>query len=448
MTTLQNAKGTRDSDPATALQRGRLLVVLKKTFERFGFAPLETPVLERFDVLASKYAGGEEILKEIFTLEDQGKRKLALRYDLTVPLCRYVGSHPELKMPFKRYQTGPVFRDGPIKLGRYREFWQCDVDTVGCAAMTADAELIALAEHALTQMGFSFEIRINNRKLLNALLSFFNVPADRHEHMILALDKIEKISVDAVKKELIEKGLDKTQTEKLLDLILGDGAELTTLTLIQKSQIAKQMGGDEGYQEIVELFKILQTMNVHHHIRFDPSLARGLAYYTGTVFECFLKGSPITSAVCAGGRYDNMIGRFLGSKLSYPSVGISFGLDVLADALAASVPEGKGKAAQQATATQVFVAAVGKDEQVRAHMLSVSSALRAAGINTETDLTSKGPSKNLDYANAKGIPFVVLIGEDELKAKKVQVKDMTSGKQEQMTTAALVKKLQGREKED
>ncbi len=449
---LINAKGTRDSSPEEALKRARLTRILTSAFETFGFAPLETPVLERLELLQSKYAGGDEILREIFALRDQGKRRLALRYDLTVPLCRYVGSHPELKMPFKRYQLGPVFRDGPVKFGRYREFWQCDVDIVGCRAMAADAEIIALAGHALRQIehsfstGHSFIIKVNNRKLLNSIIARHGIRKN-HESIILALDKLEKTGEKEVRKELSAKGLSQKQTAQLLRTVSLRG---------EKGFAAiKEMLGrdDEGVRELEELFTVLRKMKVKNAV-FDPSLARGLAYYTGTVFEAFLAESPIKSSVCAGGRYDEMIGRFLGSRHEFPAIGISFGLDVLADSL--SLAHGKekkhdkekkrGRTTQEkrilpVTVTTVFVAGVGRDEKIMDFCLELVSRLRSSGINTEIDLLGKGPSRNLDYANSKGIPFVAFVGDDELKAKKVQCKDMISGKQEQLSVDALVKKL-------
>jgi len=200
--TLQLPKGTRDLRPEEAIVRNKIIITLREVFELYGYSPLETPVFERYDVLASKYAGGAEILKETFRFKDQGNRELGLRYDLTVPMCRFVGMNPNIKMPFKRYAIGEVFRDGPVEKARYRQFTQCDVDVVGIKGMTADAEIIALTQRAFKKLGFDVVIKVNNRKLLNDILSNSGVKKDKLDTVILTIDKLDKFGLEAVKKEL------------------------------------------------------------------------------------------------------------------------------------------------------------------------------------------------------------------------------------------------------
>src|SRR3990167_5988414 len=213
--TLQRAKGTRDFLPEQKIVRQYIIDTLREVFELYGYSPLETPVLERYETLSSKYAGGSEILKEVFKLKDQGNRELALRYDLTVPFSRVIAMNPQLKMPFKRYQTGPVFRDGPISTGRVREFWQCDVDIVGIKKMTADAEILSLADMAYKRLGLKVKIKINNRKILNSILKEADI-TENQEDIILIIDKLYKIGVKGVKEELKSKKLTDKQINKII----------------------------------------------------------------------------------------------------------------------------------------------------------------------------------------------------------------------------------------
>ena len=205
---LDTAKGVRDFPPEEKIVRNKIINKITSIFELYGFSPLETPIIERLDVLSAKYAGGQEILKEVFKLKDQGDRDLCLRYDLTVPLARYIGMNPRIKLPFKRYQYGDVFRDGPIKLGRFREFTQCDIDIIGSKSMLADAQCISVAEMVFSSLKFDITIEVNNRKVLDGILAYAEVPQDFWLPAILSIDKLKKIGKDGVSKELQDKGLD------------------------------------------------------------------------------------------------------------------------------------------------------------------------------------------------------------------------------------------------
>src|SRR3989344_9067986 len=216
MNTLMQAKGTKDYPPEEKLLRNNIVHTIKLQFEKYGFVPLETATLDSLDSLTSKFAGGEEILKEVYKLKDQGKRDLALRFDLTVPLARFIGENPHMKMPFKRYEIGKVFRDGPIKAGRLREFWQCDGDVIGSASMLADGEGLTLARDVFKELNIDIIIKVNNRKLLNGIMQASNITKDK-EHAILSLDKLEKFGKDAIKKELKEKKFNDGQIKQLLE---------------------------------------------------------------------------------------------------------------------------------------------------------------------------------------------------------------------------------------
>ena len=420
---LQIPKGTRDFSPEEKIVMDKIVSTLKEVFELYGYAPLDTPILERFDVLASKYAGGAEILKETFKLKDQGNRELGLRYDLTVPLARYVGMNPTIKIPFKRYQVGEVFRDGPVASARYRQFTQCDVDVVGSSSMAVDAEIIALIYVAFCKFNFEVSIKVNNRKLLNDILNYCGIEKSKQENVILSIDKLEKLGMNVVKNELKEQKIDSDKTDKILNIINIKGSNNEKI-----SQLKKILKNSDGLNEIEQLLGYLKNLNFE--AEFDVSLARGLAYYTGTVIETFLKNSSVKSSVCAGGRYDNMIGAFLG-KGNYPAVGVSFGVDRIYDAV---VEKQKTK---RKTNSKVYIIPIKTLNQ----SMKIAQQLRDAGINTDIDSMERGPSKNLEYANSLGIPYVIFVGKKELEQNKLKLRDMKSGKEEMISIDDAISKI-------
>jgi len=405
---LETPKGMKDFLPEEEILRQEIMDSLKEIFELYGFSPMDTPAVEKYDILSSKYAGGEEILNETFKLHDQGKRQLGLRYDLTVPFARVVGMNPKMKLPFKRYQMGKVWRDGPIGLARYREFIQCDIDVVGAKTMDYDAELILLAQRFFLGFGLETTIRLNNRKVLDAIMDSQRIPKELRAPAILSIDKLEKFGRKEVERELKEKGLGDSAIAGLIDLITMKGTNDVKLNALEK-KIADNSGLDE-------IRRILARCK-GKEIVFDPSLARGLSYYTGTILEVFLKGSKVTSAVCAGGRYDNLIGSILGSG-EFPTVGISFGLSRIYDALKES-REGKK------TVTDLYIIPIGTLDAC----IDLAERMRDEGIRTEVDLVGRGPSKNMKYAHSLGIPFVAFVGEEELAKGEAKVKDMVSGEE-------------------
>lgn len=412
---VQIAKGVKDSPPEESLAKARVVDVLKKNFELYGFNPLETPTIERFEVLASKYAGGAEILKETFKLNDQGERELCLRYDLTVPFARYIAMNPQLKLPFKRYQIGQVFRDGPIKLGRLREFTQCDVDVVGTKDVFVDAELLKIASNSFSELGINIEIQYNDRKLLDAILETSGVPEQKRIDAILALDKIKKVGEKEVRKEMAEKGI----TEKMADSLFE---------LIEKPLDKMKLKNESAKENLTVLAKNLKLLKVKATL--TPSLARGLAYYTGTVFEIFAKDSKITSSISAGGRYDNMITDFVGNNQEYPAVGISFGLDVISEVIK------EKQATAKKTTVKVLIVPIGVQDTA----IEILQELRTSGIPSDLS-QKKGVSKSLDYAASYNIPYAIFVGEDEIKTGKYTLRNMDTGKEESLEITEICKKL-------
>ncbi len=418
-------RGTRDFLQEEAALRESTVAKIKAAFRKYGYAPIETPVLENLDVLSSKFAGGEEILKETYKLTDQGERDLGLRYDLTVPLCRVFASNPSLPKPFKRYHIAPVFRDGPLKKGRYREFVQCDVDVLGVEGVSADAELLALASEVFSSIGLSVKMKVNSRLLLNGMLEEAGVPKEKQMGTLLSLDKLDKIGPDGVLAEMgKERGLTKKQAESAMD-IFGKAAK-HPWTFCEKLKNPEAM---EGTKQLKELFELLEAYGVEAEL--VPNLARGLNYYTGCVFEAYLKEGAITPSLAGGGRYDEMVGKFSG-KEKVPAVGISFGLDVIMEAL-----KDKG-VALEAPHAKAYVMGIG---DTRRECIKTAQTLRNAGIPCLLDLAGKGVSKNLTYASNQKIPFVVIIGEKEVAEKKVTLRDMATGKEKKVAPEHLAKEL-------
>jgi len=422
---LMNARGVRDFLPEDSIMRQKLTDIFREIFERYGYSPLETPAIERFDVLSAKFAGGVEVLKEIFRMKDQGGRDLALRYDLTVPMCKVVGMNPTLPKPFKRYQIQQVWRDGPIKLGRYREFTQCDADIVGTKSMIADAEVLAISEEVFRKLGLDVVIRVNNRKLLNGMLDYAGIRENKMD-AILSIDKLEKFGMKSVREELETKGFGKKETGKVIKVLKIRGENKGILEKVGK--MMKSGEGKEGVKELKELLKYCELMGFK--IQIDISLARGLEYYTGPVYEIFAKKSKVTSSLAGGGRYDRMIGMFIG-RGEYPATGISFGFEPILEALREKKKETKK------TVTQVLVIPI----QTLEESLRIAKKLRDLGIKTEIDLLGRGISNNLSYANSLGIPYVVFVGRQELAKKKVKLRDMKTGKEKMLKTGEIPKNI-------
>ena len=399
-----NAKGTKDINPGDKLVMDEIVDTIKNVFELYGYNPLDTPILERFEVLSSKYAGGAEILKETFKLKDQGDRDLGLRYDLTVPLSRFIAMNPNLKLPFKRYQIGKVFRDGPVSSNRIREFTQCDVDVVGSKSLAYDAEILAITNDIFKNMKFKFKIKINNRKILDALLDEYNL--ENKEAVILALDKLEKVG-------------EKQVIEEITNIIKNRNDSNDIIKRLKSKNL--KLKNPKGIDELNEVLKYAKMFNVKN-IEVDYSLARGLSYYTGTVFEVFTDSKE---AIAAGGRYDEMISKFCNREM--PAVGISFGLDRIFN-----LYKKKTK-----SLLQVYVIPINTLKQ----SLKIVNELRKNNIKVDIDLNERSITKNLDYANKLNIPYVIFVGKQELKSKKVKLRDMKTGKERLLSLDKIIKSL-------
>ncbi|MEH6853551.1 histidine--tRNA ligase [Priestia megaterium] len=426
MSIMKNVKGTQDYLPSEQQVRNIIRETLEKTFRSYGFKPLETPIINYNELLSYKYGGGEEIVKEIYQLSDQGERELALRYDLTIPFSKVIGMNPEMRLPFKRYEIGKVFRDGPIKKGRLREFIQCDVDIVGIESVSAEAELMALAVDAFKDLNLDIYIQYNNRKLLTGLLAFVGISNEDLNSVILSLDKVEKVGIQGVLEELTEKNINLKHINRLRDL-------LSDKNIYDLSYIEEAYSNDlikSGIKELEELQGYLESLNIKLHTTFNPFLARGLNIYTGTIYEVFLKNSTITSSIGSGGRYDEIIGKFLDSDRKYPTVGISFGLDVIFAAL----KENNHSLVQNNRFVDLLLIPLNTMNET----LHLASLLRKnCNLKVEVDLTQKKLKKSMNYANKENIPYVIIVGEEELDTQILKLKDMNSGEEYDVSTKSI-----------
>ena len=414
---LKNLKGTKDFLPEEQLLRVKIKKVLEGVFERYGVQPLETPILCFSELLTSKYAGGEEIVKEMYQLKDNGERDLALRYDLTVPFVKVIGMNPLIRLPFKRYEIGKVFRDSPVRTGRLREFVQCDVDIVGVESVLAESELITLAVNAFRELDLEIIVEYNNRKLLTGVLRSIGVEVEKLNRVILSLDKLEKIGGKMVRIELEEADISESVINKIFESL-----KITRLSSF--SEKFKDSLVETGVNELKELEGYLEALDIFENTQFNPSLARGLNFYTGTIYEVFLKDSPITSSVASGGRYDSIIGTFLESNKKYPAVGISFGLDVIYTVL--SLENRKEMIGSNNT---VLLIPLGVEKTA----LKIAEVLRRGGLPVALEMTGRKLKKALDYANKENYKYVMILGEEEVKKEVIQLKIMGTGSSEEFS---------------
>ena len=411
----QNVKGTQDYLSNAEVVRRNIRRTLEDVFIQYGCKPLETPILNYTELLASKYGGGAEILEEMYTLTDRGERDLALRYDLTIPFAKVVAMNPTLRMPFKRYEIGKVFRDGPIKTGRLREFTQCDVDIVGVESQIAEAELMVMALDAFSKLDLKVTIQYNNRKLLTGMLEVFGVESEKRNKAVLILDKLEKIGLEAVITELSEQGL-ANSTIASIRKFLRDENNITFNYFETYANQNEQVR--EGLNELKELASYLDYLSVDNQCVFNPFLARGLEIYTGTIYEMFLSDQTIKSSIGSGGRYDNAIGGLLGTNENYSTVGISFGLDVIYTAIRNSE-----KRLEDSQDVDYYIVPLGTPKE----SLMVAKDLRKKGFSVEYEMSNKKLGKALNKANKEKIRNVVIIGEDEVKNNQIKIKDMITG---------------------
>lgn len=402
---LMNVKGTSDSLPGKEVVKRRVINTLTDTFEKFGYLPLDTTILCYYDLLASKYSGGSEILKEVYTLKDQGDRKLGLRYDLTVPFSKVISMNvgKEISLPFKRYEVGKVFRDGPVKTGRAREFYQCDVDVCGIEGSYIEAEMLSMTALAYKRLGIDIYIEVNNRKLLQGFIVEAGIPTEIASNVILSVDKLAKIGEDGVRKELAEYQIEEDKLNKLFSYFKCSIDELDSMNITNDYFI-------EGRSEIKELFGYVKSLGLDE-CRFTPYLARGLEIYTGTVWEVFDKQERLTCAIGGGGRYDKIITNFIDDGNIYPAVGISFGIVPICEIL--------GSSAEKSLYDLLIIP---MDTNMEA--LRLANSLREEGIRVLIEMNKRKVKKVLESANKNNVPYVIILGENEIKENTLEIKDM------------------------
>ncbi len=444
-------KGTRDFSPVEMAKRNYIFNTIREVYALYGFQQIETPAMENLSTLMGKY--GEEGDKLLFKIQNSGDyfkeltdeellsrnaTKLAskfcekgLRYDLTVPFARYVVMHrEELALPFKRYQIQPVWRADRPQKGRYREFYQCDADVVGSDSLLNEVELMQIVDTVFTRFGIRVCIKINNRKILSGIAEIIG-EADKIVDITVAIDKLDKIGLDNVNAELASKGISQEAIDKLQPIILLSGTNAEKLATL-KSELAASEIGLKGVEESEFILNTLATLGLKNEVELDLTLARGLNYYTGAIFEVKALDVQIGS-ITGGGRYDNLTGIFGMPGIS--GVGISFGADRIFDVLNQLDLYPK----EAVTGTRVLFVNFGEKEM--AYCLPILARLRAAEVSAEIYPDSSKMKKQMAYANAKAVPFVAIVGGNEMAEGKVMLKNMTTGEQSLLAIDELVSAL-------
>lgn len=411
-------QGFRDYLPEAMIPRERLIETAKRVYRSYGFAPIDTPALEYLDVLTGK--GSAETDKQLYKFQDAGERWVGLRFDLTVPLARFVAQHAgELGTPWKRYHIASVWRGERPQRGRFREFMQCDFDTIGTLSVAADIETVLVINELFTAIGFDdFTIRLNNRLLLNGLLEKLSL-ADRSVPVLRALDKLGKIGPDKVVEEMVATaGATEEQSRDVLRLASLEGANDAVLSQVD-ALVRGSAKGEEGVAKLRAVLAAASAAGVpERRVKLDVSIARGLDYYTGTIYETFLGALPTIGSVCSGGRYDDLAGTFTAQQL--PGIGASLGLDRLLDAM-----QSLNLIEKVATPAPVFIVYF---VESRLHdYLQLAAKVRAAGLGCEVFPEAKKIGKQLQYADKRGFRAALIAGDDELAAGTVQIKNLQSG---------------------
>ena len=419
--TPRTLKGFRDYPPEAMIPRERLIDIARRVYRSYGFSPIDTPALEYLEILAGK--GSEETDKQLYKFQDHGGRWVGLRFDLTVPLARFVAEHfNELGVPFKRYHIATVWRGENTQRGRFREFMQCDFDTIGTRSTAADIETVLVIHDLMRAIGFSeFTIRINNRMILTGLLERLGL-ADRATPVLRALDKLGKIGADAVAEEVVSAaGASPEQSHDVLRLSEITGGNDEVLRQVEPLVAGSEIG-QAGLAKLKEVLDGAAAAGVPcERLRLDLSIARGLDYYTGTVVETFLDALPGIGSVCSGGRYDNLAALFTSQEL--PGIGASLGLDRLLAAM-----EELGMVEKIATPAPVFIPYFDKD---RLHdYLRLAAALRSAGIGVEVFPDPKKLGQQLKYADRRGFRVALIAGGNEFQAGVCQVKNLQTGQKQ------------------
>ncbi len=425
-------RGMRDILPEQMIRRLHVIDIIRKVFEEFGFEPLQTPAMELSEVLTGKY--GPDAEKMIYQAgHTGGKEDISMRYDLSVPLCRVIAMYPQLPKPFKRYQIDPVWRAERPQKGRYRQFFQCDADTVGSDSMLADAENVNLIYQVLIRLGFKeFQIHINDRKVITGIGQFSGVPTQQLGGLYRSIDKLDKIGLDGVTNELRENEIPQNVIDKLLTLLQIEGDAESVLSELEE-QLGDFDSAREGMTELKELIGFMDTLGIPERFyKINVSMVRGLEYYTGPIYETVQ--DPSMGSITGGGRYDELIGSF--SKQSFPATGTSFGIERIIDLMDEyeMYPPTVGK-----TVTQVLMTVF--DDELMNESLKLATQLRQGGIRTEVYHRPGKLATQMKYADAKGIPYAVILGSDELAAGNAAIRDMSNREQEDVPLGKVVERL-------
>lgn len=414
---LKNVKGSYDYNPSEQNIRYFIQDTLRKVFVEYGYKPLETPILCYYDLLAGKYDESNDLLNEIYKLSDQGDRKLGLRYDLTVPFAKYISLTKDIRLPFKRYEIGKVFRDGPVKVGRDREFLQCDVDVVGLDGNLIEAELISLWFKGYDALGIDVYVKYNSRNLMRGLIQEVGgfTSEETIDKVVTIIDKLDKITFEEIVEELGNLGLSNESAEKLLSYFKMDFKGL-----ISEFRDCENEMLCKGLDEVGKLRDILKNIDLEDKTVFSSSLARGQDYYTGNVFEVYAKNGELSCSLGGGGRYDRMITDFIDDGNIYPAVGVSFGLSTIYEILKMREEEKKR--------SLVDIYVIPMETEVEA--LKIANEIRGLGLRVELEMSGKKIKKCFEYANRENIPYVIVLGENELEEGKFNVKNMETGEEE------------------
>jgi len=428
----QLLKGFRDFFAEDIQIREFVINTFKRVFEKYGYEPLETPALEYADIFEKE--SGEEAVKLFYKFKDEGGRDIMLRYEVMIAMCRAVAENINtLVFPYKRYQIQPVWRAEKPQKGRYREFTQCDADTIGSDSVLCDAEFIQMGIEALRELGFDrFKANISNRKFLNGIILYSGASNEQCIPICLSIDKLPKIGRDAVKKELLDKRkIPENVAEKILDIVTKVGSIEELLTLFKK-QLTGIPVALEGLDELEQIFNYLKYVQLpKENYTFAPYIARGLAYYTGPIWEFEILDGNVGS-VSGSGRYDNTIGRFIGRRM--PATGGSFGIDRIVEVI-------KDRKMVKSSVTPIKVLLTLFDDKSLQSVLEITNFLRKNNVPTMLYPEAAKLDKQLKYADRKKIPYVVIVGPEEIKKKIVKLKNMKTGEQTELTLNELVKKL-------
>lgn len=418
---LQNLKGTTDFLPEQQILRNKIIDILKKNFENYGYLPIETPILNQFDLLAYKYEEDAEILSEVYRLSDQANRDLGLRYDLTIPFCKVIGINKDLSMPFRRYEIGRVFRNGPVKKGRSREFYQCDVDVVGIKGRYIEVEQMLMVKKIFSELGIDINIKWNNRKLMSGLLIELDIEKEKINKVISLIDRIEKATKDELYKEFDNINIDRNKVDELFKLFDYTLDEYKDMYKDTSNEILKQ-----GLEECTELQNYIDELKLNDTAMFYPRLARGLGIYTGTVYEFFDKKLRITSSLGGGGRYDKIITEFINNGEEYPACGLSFGLEPIYTILKEEIKN----------SSNIDVLIIPMDTEVKC--LELATELRNNNINTLVELNKRKLKKSFAYADKHNIKYVIVVGSDEINSGVYTLKNMQTGEQLSLSLDSII----------